>query len=86
MQRIGKILKKFNPLKAKYVSREFQWYGYKLAEELGDLRHKALYIKLAKTADRRILEEARNFVKDAMGVKNKARLFMWKVKEIKNSR
>jgi len=35
--------------RGRYVSREFQDFGYRLAEELGDLRHKSLYIKLAKT-------------------------------------
>jgi len=82
-QPVGEILKKFDPLKAKYISREFQDYGYRLAQELNDLKHKALYIKLAKELPRRILEEARNFVKDASNVKNPARLFMWRVKFLK---
>jgi len=77
-------LKKFDPLKAKYISREFQDYGYRLAQELNDLKHRALYIKLAKELPRRILEEARNFVKDASNVKNPAKLFMWKVKSLKS--
>jgi hypothetical protein len=81
---VGEILKKFDPLKDKYISREFQYYGYKLAEELNDLEHKALYIKLAKELPRAILEEARNFVKDASNVKNPAKLFMWKLKNLKS--
>lgn len=80
---IGAILKSFDALKNRYISREFQDYGYRLAEELGDLDHKALYIKLAKEYQRKILEEARRFVKDARNVRNRARLFMWKVKELK---
>ena len=32
----------------KYVSREFQQYGYDLAQELNDMKHKSLYIKMAK--------------------------------------
>jgi hypothetical protein len=70
----------------KYVSREFQQYGYDLAEELGDLKHKALYIKLAKETPRGFLETARNFVKDAYNVKSKARLFMWKLSELKKEK
>ncbi len=70
----------------KYISREFQKYGYDLAEELGDLKHKALYIKLAKEEKRSFLETARNFVKDAYGVKSKAKLFMWRLNELKNLR
>lgn len=86
MQSIKQILSNFNPVKDKYISREFQKYGYDLAEELGDLRHKALYIKLAKTLPRILLEEARNFIKDAGRVKSKPRLFMWKLKELKNGK
>jgi hypothetical protein len=81
-QSLGDILKKFDPLKDKYVSREFQKYGYDLAMELGDPEHKALYIKLAKEVPRAILEKARYFVKDAKA-RSKARLFMWKLKELR---
>ncbi|HUV72326.1 MAG TPA: hypothetical protein VMW25_04900 [Clostridia bacterium] len=79
---IGDILKKFDPLKDKYVSREFQKYGYDLAMELGDLKRKSLYIKLAKEVPRAILEKARYFVKDA-NARSKPRLFMWKLKQLR---
>lgn len=82
MQTIGKILNKFNPLEDKYISREFQAYGIYLAEELGDYKHKALYIRLAKTVPRAILEKALSFTKDA-NARNKGRLFMWKMKELR---
>lgn len=65
-----------------HITREFQDYGYRLAVELDDLAHKSLYIKMAKTIDRKILESARTFVVDA-NARNRARLFMWKVKELK---
>ena len=81
-QSLGDILKQFNPIKDKYVSREFQKYGYGLAVEFSDLKHKSLYIKMAKEIPRPILEKARYFVKDAKA-RNKARLFMWKVKELR---
>lgn len=71
--------------KGKYISQEFQDYGYRLAMELGDEKHKALYIKLAKEEDRKLLEEARTFVKDAYEVKSKAKLFMWKLKELREA-
>ena len=69
-----------------YISREFQDYGYRLAVELDDLKHKSLYIKLAKTEDRGLLEAARTFVVDADHARSKGRLFMWKIKEIKKER
>lgn len=81
--KLGDLLKKYEVEEDKYISREFQQYGYELAEELGDLQHKALYIKLAKTTPRGYIETARNFVKDANNVKSKGRLFMWKLKQIK---
>lgn len=82
MQKIGTILTKFNPLEDKYISREFQAYGIYLAETLGDYKHKALYIRLAKTVPRAVLEKALSFVKDAQA-NSKPKLFMWKMKELK---
>lgn len=82
MQKIGAILKNFNPQQDKYISREFQSFGVHLAEELDDYKHKALYIKLAKTVHRSILEKALSFVSDS-NAKNKGALFMWKLKQIK---
>ena len=49
MHSVKDVLKKFNPLKDKYVSREFQAFGVNLAERLEDPRRKGLYIKFAKT-------------------------------------
>ncbi len=76
-------MKDFKPDKDKYISREFQKYGYDLAKELGDLKNKSLYIKLAKEIPRGRLEAARNFVKDAYDVKSPGKLFMWKLTELK---
>jgi len=83
MQKIGDVLKSFRSDEDKYISREFQKYGYELADELGDLKNKSLYIKLAKETPRGLLEAARNFVKDAYQVKSRPRLFMWKLSELK---
>lgn len=83
MQSIKKILKDFDLNRKKYITREFQDYGYRLALELDDLEHKSLYIKLAKEVPRKLLEKAKVFVKEAYDVKNKARLFMWKLKELR---
>ncbi|OGG24006.1 hypothetical protein A3A79_02305 [Candidatus Gottesmanbacteria bacterium RIFCSPLOWO2_01_FULL_43_11b] len=83
MQKIGDVLKKFNPLEDKYISREFQAYGIYLAEELRDYKHRSLYIRLAKTIPRAILEKALSFVKDARP-KSRARLFMWKLKKLRS--
>jgi hypothetical protein len=68
--------------KNKYVSKEYQDYGYRLAMELSDPRHKSLYIKLAMQEDRGILEKCRSFVIDS-NADNKGALFMWKLKQLK---
>lgn len=82
---LGDLLAKYQPKEdGKYISQEFQDYGYRLAMDLDDEAHKALYIKLAKTVPRAILEQARAFVIDAPNVQTKGRLFMWKLKEIRS--
>lgn len=80
------VLQDFKSDEDKYISKEFQKYGYELAQELGDLKSKSLYIKLAKETPRHLLESAKNFVKDAHNVKSKPKLFMWKLGQLKKSR
>ena len=72
---IGDVLDKFRKDEDKYISREFQKYAYDLAKELNDLSHKSLYMRLAKTEKRGILESALSFVKDAQA-KSKAKLLL----------
>ncbi|MFH0749368.1 MAG: hypothetical protein V1917_00445 [Candidatus Gottesmanbacteria bacterium] len=84
MQKIGDILQTFNPVEDKYISREFQKYGIYLAETLNDYKHRSLYIRLAKTIPRAILEKTLSFVKDANAT-SKPRLFMWKMKELRKT-
>ena len=69
----------------KYISREFQDYGYRLAVELGEESRKAMYIKLAKTKPRAILEKARSYVIDYPNAKNKGKLFLWKIKQLEEA-
>lgn len=69
----------------KNLTKEFQVYGVYLAETLEDTKHYSLYIKLAKNFPREILEAALNFCKDYRGAKSKARLFMWKLGQLKKA-
>lgn len=86
MKPVSDVLDKYRESdEDKYVSREFQKYGYDLAQELGDMAHKSLYIKLAKDTPRNFLEAARIFVTDSQNAKNKGALFMWKLKELKKA-
>ncbi|MCL5970495.1 MAG: hypothetical protein M1450_03275 [Patescibacteria group bacterium] len=82
MKSVHDILLKFNPLEDKFISREYQSYGCYLAEELGDYKRRGLYIKLAKTIPRAVLEKALSFCKDASNARRKGALFMWKLTEM----
>ena len=72
--------------KGGYITQEFQDFGYRLAHELDDVPHKSLYMRLAKQQDRILLERALSFVADAPNVRNKAKLFMWKFKQLKEEK
>lgn len=84
--KVGDLLSKYKIEEDKYISREFQQYGYDLAVELNDLKNKSLYIKMAKTYPRGFIEAARSFVKDANNVKSKPKLFMWKLKQLSDEK
>ncbi len=85
MKTLGNILADWTPdNRDKYLSKEFQQFGIHLAESLGDMKHKALYIKMAKELPRQTLLDALSFVLDA-NANSKGRLFMWKVKQLKGS-
>ena len=70
--------------KGGYITQEFQDYAYRLAVTLQDLEHKSLYMRLAKKYDRGMLERALTFVSDSQA-RSKAKLFMWKLKELKQA-
>lgn len=82
MQSIKSVLDRFNPTTDKYISREFQTFALHLAEELDDMKHKSLYMKLSKTLPRAVLEKALTFAIDSTA-KNKGALFMWKLEQYK---
>lgn len=67
----------------KYISREFQQYGYDLAMELNEPDRVSLFIKLAKETPRWMLDEARSYVKDYPNAKSKGKLFMWKLAQMR---
>ena len=83
MKSIKDILKD-KDLKGDYRNKhEFQAYGNRLAEELGDTKNRSLYIKLARDEDRNLLEKAREFVVGQENVTTKGRLFMWKLTQLR---
>lgn len=86
MKKIGKILDEVKNIKRpKNLTTEFQVYGVYLAESLEDTKHYSLYIKLAKNTPRSLLEEALAFCKGYYNAKSKGKVFMWKLKKLKES-
>ena len=67
--------------KQKRISREFQDYAYRLAVALDDTAHTPIYMRMAKTKPRELLEKAKSFVIDA-NARSKAKMFMWKVRQL----
>ncbi len=84
MKSIGKAIAetKFKD-RPKNISQEFQMYGVYLAESLDDTKRYGLYIKLAKEVDRRLLEEALNYTKAYYSAKSKAKVFMWRLTQLR---
>lgn len=70
----------------KYVTQEFQDYGNRLAFKLGNPKQLSMYIKLAKDKPRALLEQAYSFAIDYPNASNKARIFLWKLKELEGER
>ena len=86
MKSISKVIAevKFKD-RPKNLSKEFQVYGVYLAESLDDTKHYSLYIKLAKDINRSLLENALNYTKGYYAAKSKAKIFMWRLKELRTS-
>lgn len=68
--------------KYKYISKEYQSYGLRLAGKLDDKKRATMYIKWAKEKPRGVLEQALSFTIDYPNAVDKSRIFMWKVKEL----
>jgi hypothetical protein len=83
---ISELIKNKKIIRDPRNSYEHQAYGNRLAEELHDIKHRALYIRLAKNEDRNLLELARIFVTSQKDITEGGRLFMWKLKQIKDNK
>ena len=72
----------------KYVHMEYQAYGLELAKELDDWKNRSIYIRMSKNMDRKILEQARYFVKDQNPgtIKTPYKLFMWKLRQLRENK
>lgn len=84
MKSVGRIINdnKFKD-RPKNLTKEFQVFGVYLAESLEDTKRYSLYIKLAREIKREILEEALSYTKAYYSAKSKAKVFMWKLSQLK---
>lgn len=86
MKKLSKILDEMKSKdRPKNLSQEFQVYGVYLAEELGDTTHYSLYMKLAKQTNRGLLDEALSYAKGYYSAKSKARVFMWRLAQLRST-
>jgi len=86
MQSISDILKSKGVISDHRNKYQYQAYGNMLAEKLRDEKHRTLYIKLAKEEDNKLLESALSFALDTEKKAGLGRLFMWKLKELRDKR
>ncbi len=80
---IGK--KQISEEKSRHPKYEFQAFAYKIAHDLGDLENLHIYMSLLKKVERIFIEEAYTFAVDSSSV-NKKKVFLWKLKQLRNSR
>lgn len=86
MKSVAKILDETKHKdRPKNLSQEFQVFGVYLAESLDDTKHYSLYMKLAKQTPRNLLEEALAYTKGYYNAKNKARVFMWRLMQLRTT-
>ncbi len=69
--------------KNRYICKPEQLLALRVTKALDDQEHKELYLRLCKYTQEAIIEQALSFVSDAKA-NNKGKLFLWKVKQIKN--
>jgi hypothetical protein len=84
-EKIGANLKEQNFVKPevnKYISRPEQLLALRVAKELGDEKHKTLYLHLCKHLKAGLIEQALGFVSDAQA-RDRGRLFSWKIKQLR---
>jgi hypothetical protein len=86
MKTMAQVLEETKGIKRpKNLFTEYQQYGAFLAEQLGDVKHCSLYVKLAKTLERGLLEEALTFTKGYSKANSKGRIFMWRLTQLRKN-
>jgi len=68
--------------KKRHPKNEFQAFAYKLCKDLNDEKNLMIYMRLAKTVERSLMEQAYSFSVDSTS-SEKGRLFLWKLKQLR---
>lgn len=68
------------------VTRPYQWAGLEIATLLHDLKHRSLYIKLAKEYDPALLFRIAKQVAERRTVRNKGAYFMTMLKDVRREK
>jgi SAM-dependent methyltransferase len=82
------LLSKYNVLdenpkpKKGGAHHEFQAFAYKLAKDLNDLVNLKMYMHITKNVERSMIEKAYSYAIDSHS-DNRAKVFMWKIKELR---
>lgn len=83
---IKEILARRSHQNAKNIAHEFQDFGVRLSQTLDDRKRRSFYIKLAKENNRSVLERARDFALGYPKAKSKAKVFMWRLKQLRGTK
>ena len=86
MRSISDILKDKELKKDHRNKYEFQAFGNRLAEELGEPHKRSMYIRMAKNENRGLLEAAREYVIGSEKATTKGKLFLCKLAQLKKAR
>lgn len=70
--------------KIRHPKNEFQAFAYKLSKDFNDDKNLKIYMRLAKTVERSLMERAYSFAIDSNS-DQKGRLFLWKLKQLRNN-
>ncbi len=75
-------------IQKKKLSKDYQFFGIWIAQNLGDTKNIPLFIRLAKNQDKYLLEHAVSYTKDYPNARSRTHLFLWflkgKLKKVKS--
>jgi phospholipid N-methyltransferase len=71
-----------SPKSKRHAAHEFQAFAYKIAADFNDLENLRIYLSVLKNCERLIVEKAYSFTIDSRS-ENKAKVFFWKIKQLR---